>query len=94
MTYKLEFMEEALEEWNKLDGSIKKLFKSKLIERLDNPKNIKSRLNGMKNSYKIKLRNSGYRLVYQVIDEYVLVVVVAVGKREKNAVYKSAIKRI
>ena len=48
----------------------------------------------MKNSYKIKLRNSGYRLVYQEIDECVLVVVVAVGKREKNAVYKSAIKRI
>jgi len=44
MTYKLEFMEEALEEWNKLDGSIKKLFKSKLIERLDNLKNIKSRM--------------------------------------------------
>jgi len=40
--------------------------------------------------YKIKLRASGYRLVYRVEDERVVVVVVAVGKRERGAAYQSA----
>ena len=94
MIYELAFKEEALVEWDRLDGSIKKIFKAKLQERLSNPKNAKARLNGMKNAYKIKLRSSGFRLVYQVIDERLVVIVVAVGKREKNTVYKAAIKRV
>ena len=48
----------------------------------------------MKDYYKIKLRKAGYRLVYQVRDLEVIVSIVAVGKRERNAVYKIAAKRI
>ena len=49
----------------------------------------------MKDCYKIKLRSSGYRLVYEVRDkELVVSVVAAVGKQERNAVYKAAIKKI
>ena len=48
----------------------------------------------MKDCYKIKLRSSGFRLVYKVIDNVLIVEVIAVGKRENNAVYKAAIKRI
>jgi len=94
MTYSLKFKEEALGEWHKLDGSIKELFKKKLKCRLENPKIAKSKLNGMADCYKIKLRSSGFRLVYKVIDNVLIVEVIAVGKREKNAVYKAAIKRI
>lgn len=43
--------------------------------------------------YKIKLRNVGYRLVYEVRDKKVVVVVVAIGKRGRNAVHKMAAKR-
>ncbi len=39
--------------------------------------------------YKIKLKASGYRLVYRVEDERV----VSVGKRERGEVYQSAKKR-
>ena len=42
------------------------------------------------NRYKIKLRALGYRLVYEVRDQEVLVVIVAVGRRDGNAVYLSA----
>ncbi len=48
----------------------------------------------MKDCYKIKLRKAGYRLVYQVRDLEIIVSIVAVGKREKNSVYKIAAKRI
>ena len=94
MSYELVFKQDALKEWRKLDSMVRNQFKKKLIERLDNPKIESSRLNGTKDCYKIKLRKAGYRLVYQVRDLEVIVSIVAVGKREKNAVYKIAAKRI
>jgi mRNA interferase RelE/StbE len=42
---------------------------------------------------KIKLRSAGYRLVYVVRQTELIVIVVAVGKRERNAVYKAAAGR-
>lgn len=53
-----------------------------------------ARLSGMPNCYKIKLKSAGYRLVYQVRDETVTVVVIAIAKRERNLVYKIAVKRV
>ena len=44
--------------------------------------------------YKIKLNNAGYRLVYQVDDKRIVVIVVAVGKRENLVVYRSAGERL
>lgn len=52
-----------------------------------------ARLSGGKDRYKIKLRGVGYRLVYEVHDAEVIVIVVAVGRRDRNAVYKAAQKR-
>ena len=94
MTYKLLFKVDALKEWKSLDNSISKLFLKKLKERILNPHVESSRLSGMKNCYKIKLRSCGYRLVYEVRDAELVVSVVAVGKRERNLVYKTAIKRL
>ena len=93
MKYELGFLKEALKEWSKLDSNTREQFKSKLIERLANPRVPASKLNGHKDRYKIKLRSVGYRLVYEVRDSEVIVIVVAVGKRERNAVYKVAAKR-
>jgi mRNA interferase RelE/StbE len=94
MTYKLTFKEEALKEWGALDAGVREQFKKKLKERLVSPIVKSSRLRGMKNCYKIKLRSAGFRLVYQVRDRELLVSVVAVGKRERNAIYKAAVKRM
>jgi len=94
VTYKLEFLTEALKEWKALDSTTKKQFKKKLIERLENPLIPSAKLLGARNRYKIKLRAAGYRLIYEVLDDEIVVVVVAVGKRERNRVYKAAAKRI
>ena len=94
MSYKLLFKTAARNEWDELNFSVRKIFKKRLAQRLEQPHNPSSRLSGMKNCYKIKLRQLGFRLVYQVRDKELVVVVVAVGKREKNFVYKRAIKRI
>ena len=94
MTYRLRFHELALTEWNKLDGSIKSQFKKKLVERLEQPRVKTSALSGMKDCYKIKLRQLGYRIVYRVDDDIVSVTVIAAGKRDKEEVYQEAEKRI
>ena len=94
MTYKLDFKKSAYKEWNKLGATLREQFKKKLLERLDNPHVPASKLSGADNLYKIKLRQSGYRLVYKVEDNVIIVTVLAVGKRERSDVYKKAIHRI
>ena len=88
MSYELEFLPSALKEWQKLDNSIKVQFKKKLSERLENPKVDKDKLRGYEDVYKIKLRDVGYRLAYQVKDDEIVVLVLVVGKRENNEVYE------
>ncbi|EFH9984966.1 type II toxin-antitoxin system RelE/ParE family toxin [Escherichia coli] len=90
MTYELAFDHRALKEWQKLGHTIREQFKKKLSERLENLRVPASKLHGHADRYKIKLRTSGYRLVYQVIDEKVVLLVISVGKREGNEVYQIA----
>lgn len=94
MTYNLEFKESALREWQKIDGSIREQFKKKLKERLEVPRLESCKLSGMPDCYKIKLKSVGYRLVYQVLDARLVVMVIAVGKREGNLVYRVAMDRL
>jgi mRNA interferase RelE/StbE len=93
--YRLKFVPPVLKEWEALDGSVKEALRSILRKRLDNPHVPGSRLHGgLANCYKIKLRKQGYRLVYTVEDDVLIVLVLAVDKREDSAAYKSAIKRL
>jgi mRNA interferase RelE/StbE len=93
-TYELEFHELALKEWKKLDGSIKAQFLKILTNRLQEPHIPSAKLHGdLQNTYKIKLRDVGYRLVYQVIDQRLVVVVIAIGRRDHDEAYQMAIKR-
>ena len=93
MTYKIKFLPSALKEWKKLAPPIQGQFKKKLKERIENPHNPANQLRGFKNTYKIKLRSAGYRLVYEVSDEEIVVYVIAVGKRERGLVYNKAEQR-
>lgn len=93
MSYELAFLEQALKEWRKLDGVTREQFKKKLAERLQSPRLPSARLHGTKERDKIKLRSAGHRLVYEVRDAEVVVVVVAVGRRDRNAVYAAAGRR-
>ncbi len=88
--YSLEFNTQALKEWRKLDGTIRLQFAKKLKERLVNPRVEADKLRDMPNCYKIKLRAADYRLVYDVVDQSLVVTVIAVGKRERGSAYKKA----
>jgi mRNA interferase RelE/StbE len=94
MTYKLRFHEQAWAEWQRLDGRVREPLKKKLAERLEQPRVPSAALSGMPDCYKIKLKTIGFRLVYQVQDDVLLVTVVAVGKRDRSRVYVGAKDRL
>ena len=93
--YRLKFLPEAIEEWNTLDGSVKEVLRKALKKRLEQPHTPGAQLHGdLRNCYKIKLRKQGYRLVYSVEDDALVVLLLAVDKREDMAAYRSAIERL
>jgi mRNA interferase RelE/StbE len=95
VTYRLKFVPPALEEWNRLDGSVKEPLRKLLKKRLASPHIPGARSHGeLANCYKIKLLKQGYRLVYTVIDEEVVVLVLSVDKREDALAYEAAKKRL
>ncbi|MBC2622573.1 MULTISPECIES: type II toxin-antitoxin system RelE family toxin [Citrobacter] len=94
MSYTVKFREDALKEWQKLDKAIQQQFAKKLKKCCENPHVPSAKLRGIKDCYKIKLRTSGFRLVYQVIDDTQVIAVVAVGKRERSEVYNLASERL
>ncbi|MCX5845927.1 MAG: type II toxin-antitoxin system RelE/ParE family toxin [Deltaproteobacteria bacterium] len=93
MSYNLEFKESALKEWGKLDRPIREQFKKKLSKRLENPKVEVDKVSELVNTYKIKLRAVGLRLVYAVDDETNTLTVYAVGKRDKMTACRKAKER-
>ena len=93
--YRLKFLPEALDEWNALDGSVKEVLRKALKKRLEQPRTPGAQLHGdLSDCYKIKLRKQGYRLVYSVEDDILIVLVLAIDKREDMAAYRSAVERL
>lgn len=93
--YRLKFLPQALAEWNALDGSVKTVLRKLLKKRLAQPHVPGAELHAeLAGCYKIKLRKQGYRLVYQVEDDVLVVLVLAVDKREDMAAYRAAVQRL
>src|SRR5574340_1209749 len=89
--YSLKFVPDAWGEWQALDGSIKQALKPLLAKRLQNPHVPGALLHReLAGCYKIKLLKQGYRLVYLVEDNVLVVLVLSVGKRDDNAAYRAA----
>lgn len=93
--YRLMFLPEALAEYRAWDGSVRATVKKLLDKRLNEPHVPGGALHGdLSNCYKIKLLKQGIRLVYQVEDGQLVVLVLAVDKREDSLAYKSAMARL
>lgn len=93
--YRLQFVPSAWAEWQKLDGSVKEPLRKLLKKRLDKPHMPGAALRGaLTGYYKIKLNKQGYRLVYGVQDDVLIVMVMAVDKREDSVVYQAAMARV
>jgi mRNA interferase RelE/StbE len=84
MTYRLTFSARAQKQWNKLDTTARTQFQAVLARRIEEPHVPSARLRGRWPGprYKIKLMSPGFRLVYEVHDDQVLVIVIAIGRRD------------
>ena len=94
MTYKLLRHKDFTTEWETLPLSIREQFKKKLAKIIKQPHIPKNLLKGdLAGCYKIKLLKAGVRLVYQVRDDEVVILLITVGKRADSTVYDEAKKR-
>ena len=101
--WELTFLDEALSDLKALDGSVRKRI-VKAIEKVRTnplPKSEGGYGNPLGNQHgynltgllKIKLRADGIRVVYKLIRQDDLMLVVVVGVRTDNEVYKAAAER-
>ncbi len=93
MTYKVKFRKSAFIEWSSLDESIQRQFAERLAELADRPRDPSLALKWMIDCYVLTLPKVGFRLVYQVIDNALVVAVIAVGKRGHGDMTYLASKR-
>ena len=98
MEYEIKFHPMALQEFCSLDGSVKKLVKKQLDKLKTSP--LLGEELGNKNGYDLTGYRKMYackkqiRIVYSVVENVLLVNIIAIGKREELEVYKTASERV
>ncbi len=86
------FRPKAAKAFQKLDAALQKQLARKLTERRLNPKVAADAVREIPGGYKIKLRASGFRLIYLMRDAQLVILVLSVGKREREEAYSEAMK--
>ncbi len=95
-TWKVELIPEALADFNRLDGSVKKRILKQLIKLEGNPKygdplGNKAGIN-LEGYFKLYADKKQIRIIYEEIDH--VIKIIAIDKREDMEVYRIAMKRI
>ena len=103
MKWKIEYIKEAQKDLRKLDPYVRKLILKAIDKTAERPlpppdgigkplgNHVSSNLSGF---YKIKLRNLGYRVVYDLVREDSVMKIIIISVREDEAVYREAERRI
>jgi len=95
-TWKVELIPEALADFNKLDGSVKKRVLKQFVKLERNPKygdllGNKAGIN-LEGYFKLYADKKRIRIIYEEIDH--IIKIIAIDKREDMEVYRIALKRI
>lgn len=100
MKYKVQFIPEARNDYNELDGSVRKDVNKKIDELENNPflgHKLGNKYNiDLTGFYKIYVHSKKYRIIYRLIDEkkIEIIEVWGIGKREKEEIYRLIGKRL
>lgn len=93
MSWVIEFHPNAFRELEKLDPELKRQVLARLKSRLSSPVVPKARLSGSSpDTFKIKLKKAGLRIVYQIHADLGKIRVLAIGRRD-SGVYDQALRR-
>lgn len=103
MRWNIEYVKEAQRDLRKLDPYVRKLVLKAIEKTAEKPlsppdglgkplgNHASSKLSGY---YKIKLRNLGYRVVYDLVREDGVMKIIIISVRDDEEVYKEAERRI
>lgn len=103
MKWKIEYLKEAQKDLKRLDPYNRKLILKAIEKTAERPlpppdgigkplgNHAASKLSGF---YKIKLRDLGYRVVYQLVQERDTMRIIVISVRNDDAVYKEAERRL
>ena len=95
-TWKVELIPEALADFNRLDGSVKKRVLKQFVKLERNPKYGDSLGNkagiNLESYFKLYADKKRIRIIYEEIDH--IIKIIAIDKREDMEVYRIALKRI
>lgn len=103
MTWRVEYLKAAQRDFERLDPYNRKLILKAIQKTAERPlpppdgigkplgNHASAKLSGF---YKIKLKNLGYRVVYQLIIEGGVMRIIVISVRDDEAVYKEAERRI
>ena len=100
----VEFLPAAIQDRNRLDGSVRRIVDKAIDKVSTNPlpareggygkplgNRVGSNLTGL---MKVKLKASGIRIIYQLVRENEVMKIIIIGLRENSEVYKDAEARI
>jgi len=98
MVYRVEFLPEAAREFEALDGSLKKIAAKqidKLTERPELGKPLGKRMGIDLTGYRtIYFAKKGYRIVYEIQRQEVVILIIGIGRRERTEIYRDVAKRL
>jgi mRNA interferase RelE/StbE len=89
-TYDVEFRPDAARAFRKLGTSDQRQIMRKLAERRSHPRVPGDAVRNIPDGYRLKLRSSGIRVVYQVRDTTLVILILSIGGREREEAYKNA----
>ncbi len=99
MAFKIEFLPEAVKDFDRLGGSVRKEVAKKIDALSENPflgkpLGNKTGLN-LTGFFKLYAAKKKIRIVYRLLKDYLEVVeIIGIGKREKEEVYQLILRRI
>ena len=99
MKWTVEYIKEAQKDLRKLDPYVRKLVLKAIDKTLPPPDGIGKSLGNHASSklsgfYKIKLKNLGYRVVYDLVREGSVMEIIIISVRDDETVYKEAERRV
>jgi mRNA interferase RelE/StbE len=98
MAYKVEFLPEAAREFEALDGSLKKIAAKqidKLAERPELGEPLGTRMGINLTGYrKMYFGKKGYRIVYEIQRQKLVILIIGIGKREREEIYRDVARRL
>ena len=98
MRYSVTLTADAADDFRHLDGSLR-ISVAKQLRKLETAPLLGEHLGNraglnLTGYYKLYAAQKSIRIVYRIIEQKVMVEVVAIGKREDMSVYKTSLKRI